>query len=275
MGSWEHWKLRSRSHLWVLNLKCKWAEISRSLPLSGDLIQDKEESRQSSSWQLVWALLYLTKKMPCSYSHVPPEAKLRHVDGRPPAGSRAVAPGASQQCTWQLPLVNRSHHWLCPGTTRAPHCWGRMRCETQHRTLQASGTLRRWWVSITPTLITQILLNSLFQQPQCLNLEAGGFYSSSRLLQSCYSVLKAKTTANRKHSSICHASKFGGGVCTYAHSHRYKSKHNIRLQTCWYSHCIKLETRTKYGFIQGKRVVIALKYFGLYFLFHLLKKTCI
>lgn len=166
--------------------------------------------------------------MPCSYSHLPPEAKLRHVDGRPPAGSRAVALGASQQCTWQLPLVNRSHHWLCPGTTRALHCWGRMRCETQHRTLQASGTLRRWWVSITPTLITQILLKSLFQQPQCLNLEAGGFYSSSRPLQSCYSVLKAKTTANRKHSSICHASKFGGGVCTYAHSHRYKSKHNMR-----------------------------------------------
>lgn len=124
------------THLWVLNLKCKWAEISRSLPLSGDLIQDKEESRQSSSWQLVWALLYLIKKMPCSYSHLPPEAKLRHVDGRPPAGSRAAAPGASQQCTWQLPLVNRSHHWLCPGTTRAPHCWGRMRCETQHITGQ-------------------------------------------------------------------------------------------------------------------------------------------
>lgn len=137
-GSWEHWKLGSRSHLWVLNLQCKWAEILRSLPLSGDLIQDKEESRQRSTWQLVWAPLYLIKKIPCRHSHLPPEAKLRHVDGRPPAGSRAVALGASSsalgKCHWSIGAITDS--------ALAPHglCTAEAECETQHWTLQASGT---------------------------------------------------------------------------------------------------------------------------------------
>lgn len=39
-----------------------------------------------------------------------------------------------------------------------------------------AALIRRWWVSSTSALITQILLKSLFHQPQCVNLEVGGFF---------------------------------------------------------------------------------------------------
>lgn len=165
----------------VLDLKCKWAEMLRSLPLPGDLIQNKEESGQSSSWQLVWAPLYLIKNT-CRVH------------------SRAVAQGASQQPTWQVPLLPWSHHSPCPGTTgglcTAEAGWDVKHSTGHHRTV---ALVRRWWVSTTPALITQSLLKSLFHQPQCLNLPVGGFFPSSRLLQSYYSVLSNSI----KSQNIC------------------------------------------------------------------------